>query len=198
MSNCAADQFSPTSLGGRSLHPWKQHRDELEDKQVDYMDESDNEASHDEDEDPCATDVLPKTCPGMDCEDVVPDNMSNQLKTALSTYVSLVKQKKSSSRLAMDICILIKQEQRRLSAIKVADEMNWPATCINFNEIPNRVLQRYNELQTIMFTKEARENLFLWNCFKADLEFEPYSLEQFARMRHVPVTSIIWRNSRSG
>ncbi|KAI5997185.1 hypothetical protein EDC04DRAFT_2585189 [Pisolithus marmoratus] len=69
---------------------------------------------------------------------------------------------------------------------------------INFEEIPNRVLKLYNELQRIVFDKAARNGLFLWNSFEADLEFEGYTIAQFARLHSVPMTSPIWRNSRIG
>ncbi|KAI6151275.1 hypothetical protein BKA82DRAFT_25383 [Pisolithus tinctorius] len=60
------------------------------------------------DNSPITSHQLPKTCPGMDCKEAIPDNISNQLKTALPTYVSLIKGRKTNIHLEMDICILIK------------------------------------------------------------------------------------------
>ncbi|KAI5983447.1 hypothetical protein F5J12DRAFT_916469 [Pisolithus orientalis] len=102
---------------------------------------------------PIASHQPPKTCPGMDCKDAIPDNISDQLKTALSTY---------------------------LEALKVTEAKGWPATKIEFKDIPSRILEMYDELEKLLFDVEARENLWLWTFFEADLEL----------FRHL--TEVIW------
>lgn len=134
----------------------------------------------------------------MDCEDAIPDHPSEQLRTALSTYVSLVKQKKTNIRLAIDICMLIKREQRRLKAIEFAGEVDWPVTRVDFKGIPRCVLELYDELQRLIFDAEAHKDVFLWKCFEAALEVDGWTVSQFARMRSPPMSSRIWQNSRSG
>lgn len=39
--------------------------------------------------------VLPRMCPGMDCSDLVPDELSAQLRTALIRHVHLSQENKS-------------------------------------------------------------------------------------------------------
>ncbi|KAI6038076.1 hypothetical protein EDC04DRAFT_2604355 [Pisolithus marmoratus] len=124
--------------------------------------------------------------------------LRKQLKTALAMHVGLVKAKKPNIQLATEICILIKQEQCQLEAIKVANEMNWPAMRINFGEIPNHILKLYDKLQNIILNKEACNDLYLWNCFKADLEFDGYTITQFARMHNILMSGLVWQNSHIG
>ncbi|KAI5987008.1 hypothetical protein F5J12DRAFT_561084 [Pisolithus orientalis] len=147
---------------------------------------------------PIASHQPPKTCPGMDCEDAIPNNIPDQLKTALSTYVGLVKERKTNIHLEMDICILIKREHRRLKALKVAEAKGWPATKIEFKDIPSCILEMYDELEKLLFNAEAHENLWLWTCFKADLEVNHYTIAQFAQMCVPPMSLAIWENSRCG
>ncbi|KAI5989680.1 hypothetical protein EDD15DRAFT_2198368 [Pisolithus albus] len=76
--------------------------------------------------------------------------------------------------------------------------MNWPALHVDFQHIPNRVLKLYDKLQHIVFDNEACKALFVWNSFKADLETDGYTMAQFSRLQHVPISSAIWHNSRIG
>ncbi|KAI5981452.1 hypothetical protein EDD15DRAFT_2203956 [Pisolithus albus] len=165
-------------------------------------DEDEDEADYHSDirdgGDPSPSAIIPKTCPEMDCEDPIPDHPSEQLRTALTTYVSLVKQKKTNFRLALDICRLIKREWRRLKAIEFAEEADWPVTRVDFKDIPRRVLKLEDELRHLIFDAEAHKNVFLWKCFEAALEVEGCTISQFARMRSPPMSSTIWQNSRSG
>ncbi|KAI5997545.1 hypothetical protein EDD15DRAFT_2364272 [Pisolithus albus] len=165
-------------------------------------DEDEDEADYHSDirdgGDPSPSAIIPKTCPEMDCEDPIPDHPSEQLRTALTTYVSLVKQKKTNFRLALDICRLIKREQRRLKAIEFAEEADWPVTRVDFKDIPRRVLKLEDELRRLIFDAEVHKNVFLWKCFEAALEVEGCTISQFARMRSPPMSSMIWQNSRSG
>ncbi|KAI5994937.1 hypothetical protein F5J12DRAFT_962200 [Pisolithus orientalis] len=147
---------------------------------------------------PIASHQPPKTCPGMDCKDVIPNNISDQLKTALSTYISLVKERKTNIHLETDICILIKREHCQLEALKVAEAKGWPAMKIKFKDIPSRVLEMYDKLEKLLFNAEARENLWLWTCFKADLKVNHYTIVQFAQMRIPPMSLAIWENSHCG
>ncbi|KAH0826086.1 hypothetical protein J3R83DRAFT_11684 [Lanmaoa asiatica] len=139
-------------------------------------------------------------CPGMDCEDLVPEELSVQLRTVLTCHVHLSQENKSNVRLATDICIVIKCEHKRLEYIKLAAEKNWPTTTIDFQGILNRILEMYDELKEIMFVREVRENLFLWNCFEANLEVDGWSTSRFAQMQpsDITLTSEVWRNSRGG
>ncbi|KAI6001304.1 hypothetical protein EDD15DRAFT_2361664 [Pisolithus albus] len=165
-------------------------------------DEDEDEADYHSDirdgGDPSPSAIIPKTCPEMDCEDPIPDHPSEQLRTALTTYVSLVKQKKTNFRLALDICRLIKREQHRLKAIEFAEEADWPVTRVDFKDIPRRVLKLEDELRRLIFDAEAHKNVFLWKCFEAALEVEGCTISQFARMRSPLMSSTIWQNSRSG
>ena len=113
------------------------------------------QASDDEDRMSEADIVIPRMCPGLDCSDPVPDKVSPQLRTALIHHVHLSQENKSDVRLAMDICIVIKREHKRLEYIKLAAEKKWPTTTIDFQGIPNRVLEMYDELKKIMFIREA-------------------------------------------
>ncbi|KAI5983265.1 hypothetical protein EDC04DRAFT_2915068 [Pisolithus marmoratus] len=143
-------------------------------------------------------DMILKTCPGMYCEDTIPEHTSDQLKTTLSTYVSIIKAKKTNVQLATEICALIKREQWRLEAMEEAIKWGWPVMTIDFKKIPNRVLELYDKVQLMVFDKEACNNTYLWSCFEADLEVDRYSIAQFAKMCQVPITSLIWQNSCSG
>ncbi|KAI5984973.1 hypothetical protein EDC04DRAFT_2615532 [Pisolithus marmoratus] len=70
---------------------------------------NDNKLANDSNEDdPSPGNIFPKICPGMDCQDTIPDHPSEQLKTALSMHVGLIKAKKPNIQLATNICILIK------------------------------------------------------------------------------------------
>ncbi|KAI6145081.1 hypothetical protein BKA82DRAFT_27841 [Pisolithus tinctorius] len=79
-----------------------------EDEEKDDTDYHKLTTTADDDDSPITSHQLPKMCPGMDCEDAIPNNISDQLKTTLSTYIGLVKERKTNIRLEMDICILIK------------------------------------------------------------------------------------------
>ncbi|KAI5984247.1 hypothetical protein F5J12DRAFT_899311 [Pisolithus orientalis] len=127
---------------------------------------------------PIASHQPPKTCPGMDCEDAIPDNISDQLKTALSTYVGLVKERKTNI------------------SLKVTEAKGWPATKIEFKDIPSHILEMYDELKKLLFDVEAHKNLWLWTCFKANLKVNHYTIAQFAQMHIPPMSSAIWENSR--
>ncbi|KAI6149685.1 hypothetical protein BKA82DRAFT_4014184 [Pisolithus tinctorius] len=183
---------------GRSIKITNASSPPSEDEEKDDTDYHKLTAAADDDDSPIASHQLPKTCPGMDCEDAIPNNISDQLKTALSTYVGLVKERKTNIRLETDICILIKRERRRLEAFNVTEAKGWPATKIEFKDIPSRVLEMYDELKKLLFDAEAHENLWLWTCFEADLEVNHYTIAQFARMRVPPMSSAIWENSRCG
>ncbi|KAI5984395.1 hypothetical protein F5J12DRAFT_787576 [Pisolithus orientalis] len=78
---------------------------------------------------PITSHQLPKMCPGMDCKDAIPDSISNQLKTALSTYIGLIKERKTNIHLGMDI------------SLKDAEAKGWPAMKIKFKDIPSRILE---------------------------------------------------------
>ncbi|KAI5984002.1 hypothetical protein EDD15DRAFT_2375721 [Pisolithus albus] len=151
-------------------------------------DEDEDEADYHSDihdgGDPSPSAIIPKTCPEMDCEDPIPDHPSEQLRTALTTYIY--------------ICRLIKREQCRLKAIEFAEEVDWPVTRVDFKDIPRHVLKLEDELHRLIFDAEAHKNVFQWKCFEAALEVEGCTISQFARMRSPPMSSTIWQNSRSG
>ncbi|KAI6154670.1 hypothetical protein BKA82DRAFT_35637 [Pisolithus tinctorius] len=192
-----AHSNSKTAVG-RSIKITNASSPPSEDEEKDDTDYHKLTAAADDDDSPIASHQLPKTCPGMDCEDAIPNNISDQLKTALSTYVGLVKERKTNIRLETDICILIKRERCWLEAFNVAEAKGWPATKIEFKDIPSRVLEMYNKLKKLLFDAEARENLWLWTCFEADLEVNHYTIAQFAQMCVPPMSSAIWENSRCG
>ncbi|KAI6137737.1 hypothetical protein BKA82DRAFT_4369575 [Pisolithus tinctorius] len=171
---------------GRSIKITNASSPPSEDEEKDDTDYHKLTAAADDDDSPIASHQLPKTCPGMDCEDVIPNNISDQLKTALSTYVGLVKERKTNIRLETDI------------SFNVAEAKGWPATKIEFKDIPSRVLEMYDELKKLLFDAEACKNLWLWTCFEADLEVNHYTIVQFARMRVPPMSSAIWENSCCG
>ncbi|KAI6009543.1 hypothetical protein F5J12DRAFT_782057 [Pisolithus orientalis] len=77
------------------------------------------------DNSPITSHQPPKTCPGMDCKEVIPDNISDQL----STYVSLIKERKTNIHLEMDI------------SLKVMEAKGWPATKIKFKDVPSCILE---------------------------------------------------------
>ncbi|KAH0828634.1 hypothetical protein J3R83DRAFT_2978 [Lanmaoa asiatica] len=141
-----------------------------------------------------------KTCPGMDCSDSIPDDIPTQLKTALTRYAYFLKEDRTDFRLAAEICIMVKREHQRGQALNIAKEKKWPATEIDFKDIPRRVFHMYEELKQLMLVSEARDNLFSWDCFEANLELDGWSINRFARMRasEIPMMSQTWRNSRGG
>ncbi|KAG6377904.1 hypothetical protein JVT61DRAFT_14693 [Boletus reticuloceps] len=136
----------------------------------------------------------------MDCSDVIPSDIPGQLRDALIRYVKLTREKKTDVRLATDICVIVKREHKRFEYLEIARQENWPATTIAFKEIPNRVLGMYEELKQIMFVREAREQLFIWNCFEGNLEMDRWTTSQFAQIQpsKIPMRSDTWRNSRGG
>ncbi|KAI5992381.1 hypothetical protein F5J12DRAFT_786173 [Pisolithus orientalis] len=119
---------------------------------------------------PITSHQLLKMCPGMDCKDAIPNSISNQLKTALSTYIGLIKERKTNIHLEMDI------------SLKDAEAKGWPAMKIKFKDIPSHILEMYDELKKLLFDVEAHKNLWLWTCFEADLEVNHYTLAQFAQI----------------
>ncbi|KAI5989717.1 hypothetical protein EDD15DRAFT_2370437 [Pisolithus albus] len=208
--NPGPSKSKPTKTMGHSSgkiksHHQTWHKDRSKERQVGSMDESDEDAPRpakskptktvatddnkptDEESDPAPGNVISgKICLGMDCEDVIPnvDSLSGQLRTALLTYADLVKANKP--------------KRCHLEAVKLADEMNWPALRIDFQHIPNCVLKLYDELQHIVFDNKAQKALFVWNSFKADLETDGYTMAQFSQLQHVPISSAVWHNSRIG
>lgn len=150
-----------------------------------------------------ADEVLTK-CPGVYCEDAIPSVATPVLKDALKKYRILCNAKGSKqfdvARLANDICHLVRQEHKRVEAIRIAQERKWPAFDINFKDIPQRVLAMFGELDRIMLQRDARENLYVWGSFEADLEHDGWSEERFGRMdgRNISATSQVWKNSRGG
>lgn len=143
---------------------------------------------------------LPTMCSGMYCSDLIPDEVSTQLRAVLICHAHLSQENKINVRLVTDICILIGCEHKRLEYINLAAEENWPATTIDFQEIPNCVLEMYDELKMIMFVREAREHLFLWNCFEANLKVDGWSTSRFAKMQpsDISLKSKVWRRSCGG
>lgn len=136
----------------------------------------------------------------MDCSDTIPDDIPTQLKTALTRYTNFLKENRTDFRLAIEICAMVKQEHARHHALDVAKEKKWPAIEVDFKDIPRRIFHMYEELKQLILVREARENLFSWDCFEANLELDRWSIARFARMRasEIPMTSQTWRNSRGG
>jgi len=130
--------------------------------------------------------------------------MTPVLRDALKRYTVLRKMKGSGGfevvHLANDICHLVRQAYKQLDAIRTAQECKWPAFDINFKDLPQRVLAMFSELDQIMSRRDACENLFIWNCFEADLEVDGLTEEEFGRMeaRNISVTSQVWLHSRGG
>ncbi|KAI6138527.1 hypothetical protein BKA82DRAFT_25367 [Pisolithus tinctorius] len=143
---------------GRSIKIMNASSPPSEDEEKDDTDYHKLATIADDDDSPIASHQLPKMCPGMDCKDAIPNNISNQLKTALSTYIGLVKERKTNIHLETDI------------SFKVAEAKGWPATKIEFKDIPSCILEMYDELEKLLFDAEACNNLWLWTCFEADLK----------------------------
>ncbi|KAI6137772.1 hypothetical protein BKA82DRAFT_30848 [Pisolithus tinctorius] len=93
---------------GRSIKITNASSPPSEDEEKDDINYHKLAAATDDNDSPITSHQLPKMCPGMDCKDAIPNNISDQLKTALSAYVGLVKERKTNIHLEMDTCILIK------------------------------------------------------------------------------------------
>ncbi|KIK77734.1 hypothetical protein PAXRUDRAFT_165864 [Paxillus rubicundulus Ve08.2h10] len=141
---------------------------------------SDLDSSDDEAHDSPGT----RRCPGPSCTHKIPSNIHPRLASALTKYDKLHQEKGRdyTIRLRMDICIMVKNEYEKLTAIGFAAERGWPATSINFKKIPDHIIVMSEELRNLVFNSKAREKGYIWTSFEGDLETTP--IDTFRPLSH--------------
>ncbi|KAG6380097.1 hypothetical protein JVT61DRAFT_8182 [Boletus reticuloceps] len=125
-------------------------------------------------------------CP--ECKESIPSTLSPYLASLVARYCKLRRKKGSKytvpvSRMGIDICNLLKRENRRSLALDMAATKGWPVTDINFRLIPRRVRALSAELDQLMFSKTYLEDSFIWDAFKQALAADHLSLKKFSLLR---------------
>jgi len=103
-------------------------------------------------------------------------------------------------RLGTDICILVSKERRRHDALQLSAERGWPINSIDFKRIPSRVCAMFEELDRLIFDRDAQESQHVWTDFDGDLEGDGWTIKTFARapLSKISSNSMTARNARPG
>ena len=104
-------------------------------------------------------------------------------------------------RFGNKVCILIKDNKKRLEVLQAALAKGWPVTSVDFKGIPRRVVAMFDHLEQLIDDEIFRDAAScVWGGFEGDLEVDGLTIKRFAIMKPSKISprSQTARGSRTG
>jgi len=127
-------------------------------------------------------------CPGFSCKDHIPATSDTpaELAAAIKSYMAVRQHKGRGTafRISSEVCVLIKDNKKRLEALQVALARGWPVTSVDFKGIPRHIIAIFDLLEQLIDNPIFWEaTSCVWGGFEGDLESDGLTIKRFAVMK---------------